>query len=223
MSASSRFHVLTLVLFLIFSAVSDAHPVHDQSDVSVTFSDLKDKFTGLTYTVAVIKLRDSSSPTDRSNQNLARQLLTAANDWNVDIFRERYTHLPAEKFELMRRAGIALTGASSFIVIFDKKFPLKPLGSLWMYYPGADGKLDMERVLDWNFPKPEVTNEKYAMIRIETDSAKIFNIVHKQGAAVEFKRFFLDQKAPRDLMSAMLLRGESNDRLNTRTIGVGVD
>src|SRR4051812_29086691 len=80
------------------------------TDLTVKFRELrKEGDPNSNYVLAVIRPREPGDHSTPENRDLAQSLLKIANEWSVDIYRERYTHMPIEKYEEMRRKGIKLT------------------------------------------------------------------------------------------------------------------
>lgn len=124
------------------------------ANLSVSFDELTGHEADAHFVFAVIRpAEDTNQPTTRENHRLANELLSQAHNWSLDQIRDRYTHHPAEKFEAMRRAGVKLSSHSAFIVVYRRGDYAKPVGTLWTAYPDAAGRIDLERSLDWTFPR----------------------------------------------------------------------
>jgi len=207
-------HILTIVtIFTIGFGVAGAQ-VRRQVALSVSFQDLRGKDASQAYVMAVIRARKDLQPM-AANEELPKRLLQLANDWSIDVYRERYPEESPEKFETMRRKGISLTENSSFVMILDRREPTKVLGTLWTAYPDQTGKIELEYALNWNYPKSPPVAGPYPMLQ----SARAESLQYRdemRAGVVEFKRLILDPASPRELMPMMLVRGEARDRLNAQ-------
>lgn len=203
-----------MILALPIAALAGSH-----QHVYVTFESLRGADPAQHYTMAVIRAvpRDHHVPV--SNQQLAETLLDRANNWTVDVYRERYEPEKAAKWEEMRQQGIYLTENSSFVMILDKTDPYKILGTLWTAYPDDEGKLDLERSTNWVYPRAPIKEAPYPMLEPKDNELVVgHGAISAQGGVVEFKRLVLNPASPRELMPAMLIRGETHDHLNTQPI-----
>lgn len=180
--------LISFALVFVGVSVASAQAASSHDDVVVTFRELQRGHKDSSdYIMATVRPRDADVRAKPENQRLARSFLKRANEWTINIYRERYTHMPAEKYEEMRRKGIKLSAHSSFSMIFKLSDPEKPLATLWTAFPDADGKIELERSLNWNYPHPE------------------------EGQVAELKRFVMDRESPREFMPA-LLSSNSNPR-----------
>lgn len=206
-----RFRLATFMIVILSFASAGAQSL-EAPRLSVSFEEIHGADPSKSYVMAVIRPESEDAPPAK-DQIVPKSLLEIANDWSIDHYRARYPEEAAESFEKMRRKGIRLTEGSSFIMVFDRNDPAKIAGTLWTAYPDAEGRIELEYNLDWRYPRTPPHVAPYPMLQ-SSEAAGFQSPDRMQGGVVEFKRLVLDPASPRELMPAMLVRGESHDRLN---------
>lgn len=202
--------IIVVALFAFQSALAQA------SGLYITFNKLTGG-DGVSYTLAVVRKVEPGQFAARHNQRLAARVLELANDWSTNWYLERYKHRPAEQFKAMQKAGVNLTDGSSFVVIYKSSDLTKPLGTLWAAYPDASGRMDLEDLLNWTYPRRATAPGAYESLNVVT--GEVTARAEFSGGVVELKRLVLERNAPRELMTALLLRGEASDHLFRQPLG----